>query len=73
MRLIYTSLIESRLRFDIVIWGSASCTALKQVFRLQSGAICVVAGVNRNDYGVAFLYISSNVKIAITHTYIFIN
>lgn len=55
MRLIYTSLIESRLRFDIVVWGSASCTALKQVFRLQSRAICVVAGVDRNDYLVAFL------------------
>lgn len=47
MRLIYYSLIESKLRYGIILWGSASDTALLRVFRLQKRAIRIMAGVNR--------------------------
>lgn len=47
MKLIYSSLIESRLRYGIILWGSASRTALLRVFRLQKRAVRIIAGVNR--------------------------
>ena len=47
IRLVYTSLIESRLRYGIALWGSASQNALLRVFRLQKRAIRIMVGVNR--------------------------
>lgn len=41
MRLIYTSLIEPRIRYVIVIWGSAYFTTFVRVFRLQKRTIRV--------------------------------
>lgn len=47
MRLIYTALIESRLVYVIVLWGSASRTSLLRVFLLQQRAICRLAGIKK--------------------------
>lgn len=46
-RLIYTSLIESRLRYGIVLWGSASRREFLRVFYLQKRALRIIAGVRR--------------------------
>lgn len=47
MRSVYFSLIESRLRYGIILWGSTSNTNFLRLFRLQKRAIRIMAGVNR--------------------------
>ncbi len=46
MKLIYTSLIESRLRYGIVLWGSTSQTNFQRVFILQKRAVRIMAKLN---------------------------
>lgn len=57
-KLIYTSLIESRLRYGIILWGSTSRTNFQRVFRLQKRAIRIMAGLNKRvscrDYFKSF-------------------
>lgn len=47
LRLIYNSMIESRLRYGIVLWGSASRKEFLRVFYLQKRAVRIIAGVRR--------------------------
>lgn len=47
MRLIYTLLINSRLRYGVVICGSAPSTTLVRFSRLQNQVILVTAGVHK--------------------------
>jgi hypothetical protein len=47
LRLIYSALIESRMRYGIVLWGAASRAEFLRVFRLQKRAVRIIAGVHR--------------------------
>lgn len=50
MQLIYTSLIESRLRYGIIVWGSTSRSNFLRVFRLQKRAIRIIVGTRRGAH-----------------------
>jgi hypothetical protein len=65
-KLIYSSLIESRLTYGILLWGSASATELKRVFRLQKRAIRIMTGVNRRT-SCRQLFISLNLLTLASH------
>lgn len=49
LKLVYHSLFESRLRYGLLVWGSATDNLLKRVFMLQKRAIRVLAGLRRRD------------------------
>lgn len=49
MKLIYNALIESRLRYGVVLWGSTSRTNFLRVFYLQKRAIRIMARLNRRS------------------------